>query len=205
MDFQYLIDQWIEPLATVISIIYLYLEINEKKALWIFGILSSGLYAYVFFKSSFYADFTLNIYYVIISIYGWIHWQGKQNSTDHVLPIKRITSKQIVLLIIGTTTSYFLLLMALLYIPEYFDLASSAFPYVDALVVAASISATWMLSQKIMEHWYVWIFGNAISIAMFGLKGLYFTSGLYLVYTIGSIIGLQTWKKNFASQHTNHA
>lgn len=195
---------WIEFIATIFSLLYLYLEIKEKKSLWLVGILSSGLFSVVFFNSSFYADFGLNFYYVIISIYGWYNWRGKAMA-EQELPIRNITATEIITLTLITIGSYLVLLAILLYVPNYFDLASSAFPYVDALLVAASLTATWMLSQKIVEHWYVWIVVNFISIGMFGLKDLYFTSTLYAVYFVGSIIGLSTWLKHFKAQTNQHA
>ncbi|MFT3739618.1 MAG: nicotinamide riboside transporter PnuC [Breznakibacter sp.] len=191
-------DRAVELTATVLSLVYLYLEIKEKKLLWFFGIVSSALYAWVFFHSHFYADFGLSVYYVVISVYGWVHWGKMGDNTG--LPIKNITTKTLVGVAAATVLCYLSLLGLLLYMPEYLGLASSALPFVDSFTVAASITATWMLSQKIIQHWYVWILVNAISVAMFGVKGLYFTSGLYVVYTAGSIIGLMTWRRHFLDQ-----
>jgi nicotinamide mononucleotide transporter len=196
---------WIELIATLFSLLYLYLEIKEKKSLWLVGILSSGLFCVVFFNSSFYADFGLNFYYVIISIYGWFNWRGKKNAVEHELPIRNINTKQIATLTSITIGSYLILLGILLYLPNYLDLASSAFPFMDALLVAASLTATWMLSQKIVEHWYVWIIVNFVSISMFGFKELYFTSVLYAIYFVGSIIGLQTWQSHLKNQTNTNA
>jgi len=193
------ISQWIEVIATLLSLIYLYLEVKEKKALWLFGILSSAIYAYVYFNSHFYADFGLMVYYVIISIYGWIHWiKGSQsNSTTPDLTICRITLRQTIKLTIITSIIYGVILLILLYLPQYIGLSESSFPYIDAFTSAASIVATWMLSQKILEQWYVWIVVNAICIFMYFAKDLNTTAFLFIIYTIGSVIGLRTWIKNF--------
>lgn len=192
------ISEWIEIIATILALIYLYLEVKEKKALWLFGILSSAIYAYVYFNSQFYADFGLMIYYVIISIYGWIHWvKGSQSDSQPDLIISRITLKQTLNLLAITAVIYSIILLILLYLPKYIGLSESSYPYIDAFTSAASIVATWMLSQKILEQWYVWIVVNAICIYMYYAKDLKTTAILFIIYTIGSVIGLRTWIKNY--------
>lgn len=194
------ISEWIEVIATILALIYLYLEVKEKKALWLFGILSSAIYAYVYFNSQFYADFGLMIYYVIISIYGWIHWvKGSQSDSQPDLIISRITLKQTLNLLAITVVIYSIILLILLYLPKYIGLSESSYPYIDAFTSAASIVATWMLSQKILEQWYVWIVVNAICIFMYFAKDLKTTAFLFIIYTIGSVIGLRTWITNYKS------
>ena len=191
----------IELTGIILSMIYLYLEIRAKTLMWFFGIISSLLMAIVFFKFAFYADMGLMIYYVIISIYGWIHWNSnKTQSIVHELPIVRISKRQFIIGVLILVLGYFTLLQILLNAPEKIGLNASTYPYTDALTVAASIVATWMLAQKILEQWYIWIIVNTISTIMFAMKGLNYTTILYVVYTIGSIIGYINWLKNYRTQ-----
>lgn len=191
-------DKWVEIFATLLSLVYLYLEIKEKKSLWLLGILSSALYVIIFFKSHFYADCGLSLYYVAISVYGWIHWGKRDNANE--LPISNLTLKTGVALFFATLLCYGLLLALLLYVPQYLGISSSSLPYVDSFTVAASITATWLLSQKVIDHWYMWMVINIISIVMFWVKGLHFTSALYAVYGIGSVLGYLSWKRSFERQ-----
>jgi nicotinamide mononucleotide transporter len=196
--------QVIEALGTVLSLIYLYLEVKEKKALWFVGILSSAIYAWVFFDAHFYADFALSVYYVIISIYGWIHWiKGASDETHHELEITRINIALSLKLFIITILLYLPILVILLYLPKYIGLLQSSFPYIDAFIAAASIVGTWMLSQKKLEHWYVWIVINITCIFLFYAKGLNTTAFLYLVYAIGSFTGLRTWLKTYQASKSH--
>jgi nicotinamide mononucleotide transporter len=191
----------IEPSAALLSLLYLYLEVKEKSLLWLVGILSSCFYALVMFKSHFYADFGLNVYYVLISVYGWIHWnRSGKTETKMELPISRINIRLIIVLTGCTVILYFVLLVVLLYLPQYLELSSSSFPYIDSFTVAASIVATWMLARKILEQWWVWILVNGISTYMFFLKGLNFIMIVNAVYTIGSVVGLIKWHQNYKSQ-----
>jgi nicotinamide mononucleotide transporter len=194
-------NEWIELVAAVLSLLYLYLEIKEKPLLWFVGIVSSALYAHVYFKSHFYADFGLQVYYVFISVYGWINWnKGAGNSTEKQLPIRRISLVQIFYLLGSMALIYSVLLVILLYLPGYIDLSSSSFPYMDSFTVAASLIGTWMLTKKILEQWLVWIVINFISIIMFWMKHLDFTAILFIIYTIGSVVGYINWLKHYRNQ-----
>ena len=91
----YLRINWIEITGVVFSLIYLFLSIREKSALWFFGFLSSLLYIWVFFHSKLYAEISLQLYYLIISVYGWITWQRKSEVTHNKsLVITRTTSQK---------------------------------------------------------------------------------------------------------------
>jgi len=83
----------------------------------------------------------------------------------------------------------------LLKIPMMVDIASSELPYLDALTTAASIVATWMLARKYIHHWVFWVMINTVSMGMYLYKGLYFYGFLFLVYTLGAIVGYREWKR----------
>jgi nicotinamide mononucleotide transporter len=190
----YIEGNYIEILATLTGLIYLVLSIRGKKLLWLFGLLSSLLYVIVFFKSKIYADMGINIYYVIISIYGWIHWSTSNNKGS--LPFSRLNLKQTILLLI-TTILLFLLIAFIL--TKYTDSDVAIF---DAVVTAASITATWMLARKIIEHWLLWVAVDGISIALYIYKGLYPTIFLFIFYTVLAVLGYFEWLKLWKAQES---
>jgi len=83
MLFTYLHTNWVEIVGVILSLIYLYLSIKQKVSLWIFGFLSSALYIVVFFQTKFYADMSLQFYYLVISVYGWLNWKMGKAGTGH--------------------------------------------------------------------------------------------------------------------------
>lgn len=188
----YIVGNYIEILATLMGIIYLILSISGKKLLWLFGILTSLLYVYVFFKSKIYADMGINIYYVVISIYGWIHWSTDQNTGT--LPFSRINLKQSLLLLAATVLLFFIIAFIL---TNYTDSDVAIF---DAILTAASITATWMLARKILEHWLIWVVVDGISIALYIHKELYPTVFLFLFYTVLAVLGFFEWLKLWKAQ-----
>ncbi len=71
----------------------------------------------------------------------------------------------------------------------------STIPGWDAFTTALSITATWMLARKIIEHWYIWIIVNTVSIGLYIYKGLYPTVILFIVYALMAVVGYIEWRK----------
>ncbi|MCK4465617.1 MAG: nicotinamide mononucleotide transporter [Bacteroidales bacterium] len=195
--FQWLFEHYIEIFAAIAGLLYLFFSIRQNIWLWPLGLVTSALFVYVFFTDSLYADMGLNVYYVVISIYGWYHWlysgeTGKKNS----LKVSRLSKWLTFKLILLTFIVYWVLVFALHKLPEWFDIAPAELLYLDAFTTAASVVATWMLARKIIEHWIVWIVIDSLSMGMYFYKGLYPTMILFFVYTIMAIKGYTEWKKD---------
>jgi nicotinamide mononucleotide transporter len=189
--FDWITRNWIELFGTASAILYLYFSIKQNIWLWPLGILTSAIFVFIFFQSKFYADAGLNVYYVMISIYGWYFWiKGKESSTKKELPISRIRSKQIIFL----SAISLLLIILISWILIHFT--DSPVPIGDAFTTGLSIVATWMLARKILEHWLVWIVVDAVSLGLYIYKDLYITSVLFLIYTGMAYYGYREWKNS---------
>lgn len=188
--FTYLQANWIELLGSALSIIYLYLSIKQKASLWIFGFLCSSLYVVVFFQSKFYADMSLQFYYLGVSVFGWISWKAGNPENRKELPVKRTTPLSGAIILVIALVLYFLYYFIL---SEYTD---SPLPKADSFTTALSIVATWMLARKMIEHWWLWIIVDSVSAGLYFYKALYPTAILFVIYTIMAFIGYQQWKKS---------
>lgn len=181
-----------ELLGAILGFIYIFLSIRQNIWTWPVGLLTSALYVWVFFQSRLYADMGLQVYYVLVSIYGWFEWvKGKSSDTGEKLTISRLPLKLgVVLLVISILLVFFMWYV----LKNYTD---SQVPFADSLATALSIIATWMLARKILEHWLVWIFVDTFSIGLFWYKELYPTVVLFVVYTIMAVLGFVEWRKEF--------
>ena len=192
MIFDYIRTNWIEITGAILSLIYLYLSINQKVSLWFFGIVSSVFYIVVFFQSKLYADMSLQFYYVVISVYGWINWKHGKSGDKEELPTTKASGTLLIKISIAT---------GLIYLVYYFILAKftdSTIPKVDSLVGALSIIGTWMLARKVLENWIVWIVVDGLCVGLYIYKELYPTTVLFAIYTAMSVIGYRQWKKSLA-------
>lgn len=189
MIINYLQANWVEIVGVILSLIYIYLSIRQKVSLWLFGFLSSVLYSIVFFNTKFYADMSLQFYYVVISIYGWINWKRGRIDTEGDLQSTSISKRLIIQL--G-------LISVLIYIVYYLILTrftDSTIPRADSLVGTLSVIGTWMLARKLIENWLVWIFADAIATVLFVYKELYPTAILFTIYTVLAFVGYRQWNK----------
>jgi nicotinamide mononucleotide transporter len=200
-------NNYIELFGAVTGIIYVFLEIRQTIWLWPVGIITSAVYIWVFFASKFYADMSLQWYYLVISCIGWYWWaerkkgrsgDGEMNVTEkgekdegeknelHVTRLKLSTAAILIVVFV------FLYAVMRIFLTRLTD---STVPGWDSFITSMSIVATWMLARKIYEHWFIWIVVNAVSACLFLFKGLYPTVILYVVYGIMSFAGLVAWKK----------
>lgn len=185
-------QQFLEYFGVISGLIYLVLEILQHRMMWIVGFLTSFVYIFVFFFSKFYADMSLNIYYVCISIYGFWQWRWK--------PLEQETgTREIIYHHLKSGLAMVLLaITAVLYIGLYFILShwtDSPVPAGDAFTTALSITATWMLARRILEHWWLWVMINFVSLGLYYQRELYPTSFLFLCYGVLAIVGWINWKK----------
>src|ERR1035437_5948904 len=190
MIYSYLHTNWVEIIGVILSLIYIYLSIEQKVSLWIFGFLSSALYIVVFFQTKFYADMSLQFYYLVISVYGWFSWKKGSQDSGQELPATT-TSKRLILQL-GVSS-------IVIYVIYYLVLAKftdSTIPKADSLVGMLSVVGTWMLARKLIENWLVWIVADAIATGLFFYKGLYPTAILFIIYTGMAAVGYLQWKKS---------
>lgn len=195
LDFLYFCCMNIEIIGAVLGLVFLYLEIKENKWLWPVGLFTSAMYIYVFLEAKLYADMSLQIYYVFISIYGWILWsRGVQKTTD--MKISRLKMPLAILLLLATALIYAFIAYVLI---TYTD---ASIPYWDAFTTALGIVATWMLAKKILEQWLVWVVVDAVSVGLYIYKDLKPTAILFFVYTVLAVFGYLQWKKQMKQEDT---
>ena len=190
---------WMELAGTVSAIIYLYLSVRENIWLWPVGFLTSVFYLIVFYHSRLYADMGLQVYYLMVSVYGWFHWMGRKNGHKPMetnLPTLSISFKQWMTYTATIGVLTLVLYFLLQYLPGLIDLPPSDLPLGDAFTTAGGIVATWMLARKMLENWLVWIIINAFSLGMYIYKELYITVFLFTIYTFMAAIGYYKWKAN---------
>jgi len=183
-------ENYIEVLASIFGLLYILLSIKQNIWCWPVGFITSALYIYVFFVTRFYADMGLQVYYLIVSVYGWYYWMfgGKSKKQDDLVISKIGFKSGAILFLINAV-----LFSAISYV--LINFTDSDIPYWDAFTTAASFVATWMLAQKKIEHWIIWIVVDAVSMGLYIYKGLYPTVFLFAVYTLLAILGYFEWKK----------
>jgi nicotinamide mononucleotide transporter len=126
------------------------------------------------------------VVYIILGFLGWYWWlYGGKNKTE--LKVQDINVKTAITLAIITIACTWLMTL-------YLRTINDAAPFWDALTTVLSLVAQYLLTKKILQNWYVWIFADIIYIALYAYKNLYLTSGLYFIFLCMCIRGVIEWK-----------
>jgi nicotinamide mononucleotide transporter len=193
---EWLLSNKIELLGAILGILYVVLSIRQNIFTWPTGILTSVLYIVVFYKSALYAAMSLQVYYVLISIYGWYFWLRGKNSNNKLQARVQKINKQFLLRIGAVTLLIYGFILFIL-----INFSDSDVPFMDSLTTSLSITATWMLARKYIEHWIIWIFVDIVSSGLYIYKNLWPTVVLFSVYTVMAFIGYVEWKKDLKSEN----
>ena len=179
----------IESIAVIFSVIYVILVSKENIWCWAAAGISVLLYIYICFSAQLYPETGLQIFYLMMAIYGYYNW----NKNDGNLQITQwATDKHLLLILVGAIIAF---LMGF-YFATYTD---SKMPIVDSFTTVFSTIATYMVTKKILENWLYWIAIDAISVYLYFNRELHLTSLLFIAYTIIAIIGYFTWLNNKTS------
>ena len=185
----WLTSNWLELFGVVSTIVYLVLSIRQSIWLWPLGALSSAIYIAVYFANKFYTDMGLQTYYLIISIYGFVAWLTHKNREGRELAVSRTTARQWLVLGIVTAAIWGALYAMLTLLTD------SPVPIGDSFTTALAITATWMLTRKMIEQWLVFIVADAVSVALYFTRSMPLTAFLYVIYTTMAVVGYLKWRK----------
>lgn len=179
---------YLEIFAVFFGLAYLFFLIREHIICWLFGILSSITSIFLFYRTGLYSESILYIYYVIIGIYGFIHWT-KSIKKGKEFTVTDLSIKTYLLLIISGE----ILSLILGYIFNTYTDASA--PFLDAHTTIFSFIASYLEVKKYLASWKFWIVINTATIILYINKDLNFYTALTVIYVVFSFIGYKNWKK----------
>lgn len=178
-----------EMLAVILAIGYLLLATRESLWCWYCALASTAIYTTIFWNVSLLMESALNVYYMVMAVYGW--WQWRQGGQQHEgVQVHRWSPTQhaitFVIIVVLTLVSGFLLERN----------TGAAWPYLDSFTTWASVITTWMVAQKVLENWLYWIVIDSVSIGLYADRGLYLTALLFVAYVIIAIYGYSAWRRH---------
>ncbi len=191
---------WAEFIAVVLGIASVVYSRRENILVYPVGMVSTGIFIWLYFLHGLYADASVNLYYTVMSIHGWILWSGKnrpdrQLSTVRRQPILKITASNRKNW--RNALIFFFVCWSLLYIVlKHFT--DSTVPVADSFTSAAAFTGMWLMNKKKLENWIWWIITDLASVPLNFYKHLVFASFQYLVFLVLAIMGYLTWKKKIS-------
>ena len=180
----------LESIAVIFGLLSVWYA--KKNNIWVYptGMISTSIFVYLLFKWALLGDMIINVYYFIISAYGWYYWSKREEQVI-LHPITSTTKKEF-------NTALLLFVASLLFvfwIYQVFDKWKDWTAYMDTLTTAIFFVGMGLMARRKIEHWLFWIVGNIISVPLYFFKGLTLTSLQYVIFTLIAIYGYRSWKK----------
>ena len=168
---------------------------SRKENIWVYptGLIGTILYVYISFKGSLFGEASVNLYYTIMSVYGWILWAKRNQQHQHVVNITWSSKKEWLGELSFFAAFYLVIFGALTYLKR--DFAPGAIPWADAFASATAFTGMWLMARKKVTSWYWWIATNIASIPLYFVKHYVFTSVYYFILLLMAVWGLIEWSK----------
>jgi nicotinamide mononucleotide transporter len=184
---------WIEYIAVCSGIASVWYSRKENILVYPTGLLNTIFYIYLSFKGGLFGEASVNFYYTVMSIYGWILWSRKDAGHHIILKITKANRKEWTQHLIFFASFYIVIFFALTALKKNF--APGAIPWADAFASATAFTGMWLMAKKKVESWYWWIATNIASIPLYFVKHYVFTSVYYVILLIMAVFGLIAWLK----------
>jgi nicotinamide mononucleotide transporter len=179
---------WLEFIAVVTGIASVVFSRKENILVYPVGMINTGIFIFLYITHGLYADASVNFYYTVMSIVGWVMWAKKADGKK-VLIITASSKREwrnSLLFFAGCWVILYLLLSRF---------TDSTVPIADSFTSAAAFTGMWLMNKKKLENWTWWIITDLASIPLNFYKHLVFTSFQYLVFLILAVMGYITWRK----------
>lgn len=178
----------IEIIAVLLGLANIVLIICRSVWNFPFGIAMVSLYTLIFYDAKLYSDAGLQVFFIIVNIYGWWAW-GRNKGDDGDIIVRRLSAPAYAAWIAASVTAiggwgYFMGANT-----------DASYPYWDASVAMLSVAGQILMTRRFVENWHWWIIVNLISIPLYLTKNLHLTAGLYGVFLALAIAGLIAWRK----------
>lgn len=181
-----------EIIIFIFGILSVILAKKENTLVYPTGLIATILSVYIMYDAKYFADMSINIYYSIMSIYGWFQWKKITNGTTLSVSRTNVNEKLIGILLFIVTA------IVCVYIYQFFDYKLQTNNYLDIFTTALFFTAMWYMARKKIENWTLWIIGDAICVFIFFDRQLYIIAFQNIIFTILAFSAYLEWKKYLA-------
>lgn len=185
----------VEVVAALLVVVNVALVARRSVWNYPFGILAVTLYGWVFLGARLYSDALLQLFFLVLNVYGWWNWQRNREETGTVIVLSLSGTARFawVLGIAAATWGWGTLMH------RYTD---AALPWWDAGVAISSVAAQVMMARRHWENWLLWIAVDVASVGLYSAKELWPTTVVYSLLTGLALWGLSDWLRARSIQRT---
>jgi nicotinamide mononucleotide transporter len=182
-------------ISTLSSILYIVGASRGKVWCWAAGIVGSSAAVVEYYYQQLPAESVLNGIYVILGFSGWYMWLKQKQTSKNIFTVKTFTASQLQLVLFISLVGGF----TLGFISTTYNWSN--YPYIDSVLAASSVVATWLTTKRYIENWIFWIIIDVASVMLYIHKGpeMYLFAILFFIFTVLSIRGLISWKRQLSN------
>jgi len=178
----------IEIAAALLGVINIILVVRRSVWNYPFGIAMVALYFFVFWDAKLYSDALLQIFFLLIQLYGWWAWLHSPQ-VDHGVAVEWMHwSQRVNWLVVA-------LIFVALWGTGMARYTDAVAPYADATIAGLSVAAQTLQSLRRVESWVLWVAVDAFAVGLFAWRGLSVTSALYALFFVIAVVGLREWAR----------
>jgi nicotinamide mononucleotide transporter len=181
-----------EAIAAALGLAYLVLAVRRNLWCWICAFVGTAIYLVLFIKAKLYMQVLLQVFYLVMAVYGYIDWKRGQSESGEVM-IRSWTVNQhamaFIAVIAATVVNGWLLRGT-----------DAAAPYLDSFVTWGSVVTTWMVARRVIENWLYWIVVDGVGAWLFYSQGLLVTTLLFVIYLYIVVRGYIVWRREQSKQ-----
>lgn len=201
---------YLEFFAVAISGLATWLVAVNNVWTWPIAVVGVILFFFLFYQVQLYPDMFLQVFFLVTYLLGWWRWShpGKgeavtrDSNSQQALRISRMPSHQIVIWMLAGVVAMVALGHFASHLHTLFPLVfskPSAFPYLDSFTTVMSIAGTFMMIEKRLECWYVWLVIDLLSTYMYFVKDIKLVGAEYFVFCIIAGLGAWNWTREYQS------
>ena len=192
----------LELTGLIFGLLCVYFLIKENILTWVCGIIYVLISFIVFWQARLFGDLLLHLVFLVLNIYGWIHWtKGGNRASKNDLPITTNSWSSSIFLIACTGVGIFIFKVFLETAPGWFQGVPEAdLPFWDSTTSVLSITGMWLTARKKIDNWYYWFVVDILATGIYFYKGMYFYSILYFIYIGMAVAGYISWSKSMKNQ-----
>ncbi len=183
----------LEYLAVITGIASVWFSKKENILVYPIGLVNTIIYVYLSIKIHLYGEASVNVYYTVVSIYGWIIWTRKNDQRQHVLQITFSSTRERWQQLAFFSFFYIIIFFSLTYLKQVFY--ANTIPWADAFASGSAYTGMWLMARKKVESWIWWIATNVASVPLYFVKHYSLTSVYYLILLFLAFWGLAEWRK----------
>jgi nicotinamide mononucleotide transporter len=182
----------LEIAGFVTGALSVWLAVRQNPWNWPAGVANAVCFLVLFWQARLYGDMALQLLFIAICLLGWYRWLygGEGHSR---LGVRHLTVN-------GAIAYTGVGVIATALFTPHLRSVGDASPFLDALTTVLSVEAQYLMTRKVIEHWWIWMAADIIYIYLYASRNLYLTSLLYVVFFAMCVVGLRDWLRDSAAQ-----